>query len=378
MADWVVPLSDVIFSEAEVQAVAETYRAGWLSQGAKVAAFEAAFAAHLGSPHAIAVSSGTAALHLICAASALRAGDEVVVPSMTFAATAAVVVQSGATPVFADIGAPTRPWLSVDQVRAAIGPRTRAIINVAYGGDPGEAGALRALADARGLLLIEDAAHGLGAALGERPAGTFGHAGAFSFFANKNLPLGEGGMVVTADAELANRMRLLRSHGLSAGTWARHTGAAADYEVLMPGFNYRLDEPRAALGLLLLKRLQRDNDARARIAAAYASALQEIDRVRPVLDTSPATRGAWHIYPLLLGPGVDRARFRHHLAAAGVQTSIHYPPLHLTPAFAGWSTHELPVTADYGRRTVTVPLFAHLTKAQHSHVIMSIAAALRA
>src|SRR5579864_6294884 len=292
MANWDVPLSDVRFTADEVEAVADVYRSGWLSQGPRVLAFEAAFAEQLSSRHAVALASGTAALQLICAAVDLGPGDEVVLPSLTFAATAAAVVHAGATPVFADISATTEPWLSAAAAERVIGPRTRAIINVAYGGHPGQVVALRELADAHGLTLIEDAAHALGARLGGRAVGTIGHAGAFSFFANKNLPLGEGGMAVTDDDELAARMRLLRSHGLSADTWNRHTGRASDYEVLEPGFNFRLDEPRAALGSRLLRRLEQDNVRRAAHARLYLKALDGIDGVSAGLPADAREAGA--------------------------------------------------------------------------------------
>ncbi len=273
MAEWVVPLSDLSFTPEEVEAVADTYRSGWLSQGPKVMAFEAAFAEHVGARHAVAVASGTAALQLICSGLGLGVGDEVVVPSLTFAASAAAVVHTGATPVFADIGAVQRPWLSVDEVEGVLSPRTRAILNVAYAGHPGESLALKELAHSRGLAFIEDAAHALGTREGGLHVGTIGVAGAFSFFANKNMALGEGGMLVTSDPELAVVARLARSHGLSTDTWARHAGAEVDYEVLQPGFNYRLDEARAALGALRLRRLGAGNDLRAAAAAVYTREL---------------------------------------------------------------------------------------------------------
>jgi dTDP-4-amino-4,6-dideoxygalactose transaminase len=379
MPDWAVPLSDVRFDEGDVEAVAGAYRSGWLSQGPAVSAFESAFAATVGAANAIAVSSGTAALQLICAAMRLRPADEVVLPSLTFAATAAAVVHTGARPVFADIRASRQPWLSSDAVAGVLGQRTRAIVTVGYGGHPGEVRELRRLADERGLLLIEDAAHALGASAGERQAGTFGAAGAFSFFANKNLVLGEGGMVVTDDPALAQRARLLRSHGLTSDTWARHRGDAVDYDVLEAGFNFRLDEARAALGLRLLERLGADNGRRAAVAARYESALADLEGAHPAIAVEPGVRSAWHIYPLLLDPEVDRNAFRDRLRASGVQTSVHYPPLHRTSAFgrAGSET-SLPITEDYARRTVTIPMFPHLTEAQQARVVDAIGVALRA
>jgi dTDP-4-amino-4,6-dideoxygalactose transaminase len=372
MASWSVPLGDVRFTDSEIEAVAAIYRSGWLSQGPMIAEFESAMSEYLGGPHTVAVSNGTAALHLICVSIGLGAGDEVVLPSLTFAATAAAVRHTGATPVFADIAGVDRPWLSVDAARAAIGPRTRAIVNVAYGGHPGEVLALGELAREHGLRLIEDAAHAIGASADGLPAGTIGAAGAFSFFANKNLALGEGGMLVSGDAALAEHARRLRSHGLSAGTWARHRGDAADYEVLEPGFNYRLDEPRAALGTLLLQRLDADNAKRLALARSYERGLAPIDGVQGAIAVEREPSNAWHIYPLLLDPTINRAAFRDRLHARGVQTSIHYPPLHLTRAFAPAGGASLPVTEEYTRRTVTVPLFPHMSESQLAEVLAAI------
>jgi dTDP-4-amino-4,6-dideoxygalactose transaminase len=375
MIEWTVPLSDVRYSAEDVEAVAEVYRSGWLSGGARVAAFEEEFAAFAGGRHAVAVSSGTAALHLICAALGLGPGDEVVVPSLTFAATAAAVHQSGAEPVFADVRDERSPWLSADAARAAIGPRTRAIINVSYGGHPGEVLALRDLAARDGLALIEDAAHAVGARAGGLAVGTLGVAAAFSFFANKNLPLGEGGMILTADPALAARARLLRSHGITTSTWARHRGEATGYEVLEPGFNYRLDEPRAELGRRLLRSLPAQTAQRAGLAGRYRRALARIDGAEPVLIPAAGLSAAWHIYPLLLGAGVDRAAFRARLADLGVQTSVHYPALHRTSAFAG-ARQDLPATDRYSGRTVTVPMFPHMSPTQHDRVVAALVDAL--
>lgn len=376
MADWIVPLGDVSFSSHEVEAVADTYRRGWLSQGPLVAAFERTFADTVGTRHAIAVSSGTAALHLICVAIGLRPRDEVVIPSLTFAATAAAVVHAGATPVFADVSLDRGPWVSPASVEPLLTPRTRAIVAVEYGGHPGEVGPLRVLARERGLVLIEDGAHALGATVAGKPAGSFGDAAAFSFFANKNMPLGEGGMVATDDDRLAERIRLLRSHGLTSDTWSRHRGEAEDYDVLIPGFNYRLDEPRAALGALLLRRLGGDNRRRAELAGRYFEALGAIPGARAAVPPDRAVRNAWHIYPLLLDPDVDRSSLRGALRAAGVQTSVHYPPLHRTRAFARYCSRPLPATEDYAHRTVTLPLFPHMTDEQQAHVIETVSSAL--
>lgn len=377
MPDWVVPLSDICFEESEVEAVTDTYRRGWLSQGPMVAEFEHGFAEGLGRRHAIAVTSGTAALHLICVALGLGPGDEVVVPSLTFAATAAAPFHAGGVPVFADIDPDGAPWISPATVEPLLTARTRVIITVAYAGHPGEVEALRALASERGLVLIEDAAHAAGAAVGDKPVGSFGQAAAFSFFANKNLPLGEGGMVVTDDDQLAASIRLLRSHGMSSDTWARHHGEATEYDVLIPGFNYRLDEARAALGRLVLRRLPEDNCRRARLARRYAEALAGLSGVRAAVDDTSELTNAWHIYPLLLDERVDRGAFRAALRESGVQTSVHYPPLHRTRAFSSYCSRALPATEDYAARTVTLPLFPHMTEEQQGRVIEAVRSALQ-
>jgi dTDP-4-amino-4,6-dideoxygalactose transaminase len=337
-----------------------------------VAQFEADLTSYCGTAHAVAVSSATAALHLICVALGLGPG-EVIVPSLTFAATAAAVLQSGAVPVFADIG--PAPWVTESSVSAALTERTRAVVTVGYGGHPGDIIALRRLTDDTGLALVEDSAHALGAMIGGRQSGTVGDAAAFSFFSNKNLPLGEGGMLITDDEEIASQARLLRSHGISTETWTRHRGDATDYEVLRAGFNYRLDEARATLGQLLLTRLDADNAARAELARGYARALEEIDGVRPAIVEEPGVRCAWHIFPVVLDRRLDRAAFRAQLASAGVQTSVHYPPLHLSRAFAVYARGRLPATEDYATRSVTLPLFAHMTAHQQARVLEAVASA---
>lgn len=375
MVQWTVPLADVRFDPADVEAVAAVYRSGWLSQGEQVEAFEHEFAAWAGCSHAVAVSSGTAALQLIMAALALGPGDEVVMPSLTFAATAAAVWHTGARIVFADIAGLNEPWLSADAAAAGLSPRTRVILNVAYAGHPGQTRALQALAASHGIDLIEDAAHGLGANDDGRRVGTIGRAGAFSFFANKNLPLGEGGMLVTGDAGLAGRARLLRSHGLSASTWERHHGDAPEYEVMMPGFNFRLDEPRAALGRRLLRRLDMNVARRRQLAQAYGAALAELPGVTPALPTTDGASSAWHIYPIVLGESIDRDDFRRRLGVAGIQTSVHYPPLHTSQAYREVE-NRLPLTEAYAARTVTLPLFPHMTDSQLASVCKAVETAL--
>ena len=242
--------------------------------GPRVAEFEREFADFCGARTAIAVANGTAALHLTLLALGCGPQDEVLVPSLNFVAAANAIGHTGATPVFCDIEGPGRPERQPRRPRSRrSGPATRAVMVMHYGGHPCRMDAILDVAARHGLAVIEDAAHAPGAIWRGRACGTIGHAGCFSFFSNKNLPTGEGGMVVTDDDALAERIRLLRSHGMTTLTWDRHRGHAHGYEVVAQGFNYRLDEIRAAIGLVQLRRLDERNAARARIVARYRRAL---------------------------------------------------------------------------------------------------------
>jgi dTDP-4-amino-4,6-dideoxygalactose transaminase len=374
MPVWTVPLADVVVPEEDIAIVADVYRSGWLSMGPQTAALEREFAAYVGARHALAVANGTAGLHLICAAAGLGPRDEVVVPSMTFVATVNAIAYTGATPVFADVVSVTEPWLDPHAVDAALTERTKAVMTMAYGGHPGRTVALAALARERGLMLLEDAAHAAGSRVGGRHLGTFGRAGAFSFFSNKNLAVGEGGMVVTDDDASAAQMRLLRSHGMTTLTWDRHRGHASGYDVVELGFNYRIDEPRAALARRRLARLDADNARRAQLDARYRDLLADIDGLAPALRPTADAQLAHHLFTVVLDDGMERAHFREALAARGIQTSVHYPPAHRFSIYA-WGG-DLPVTEAYGARAVSLPLFATMTTAQQDEVVNAIRAAL--
>jgi dTDP-4-amino-4,6-dideoxygalactose transaminase len=374
MPAWTVPLADVVVPEEDIAVVADVYRSGWLSMGPQTEALERDFAAYTGARHALAVANGTAALHLICAAAELGPGDEVVVPSMTFVATVNAIAYTGATPVFADIAGLTEPWLHPDAVEAVVTERTKAIMTMTYGGHPGRTADLARLARQRGLVLLEDAAHAAGSWLGDRHLGALGLAGAFSFFSNKNLAVGEGGMVVTDDDAVAARMRLLRSHGMTTLTWDRHRGHASAYDVVDLGFNYRIDEPRAALARRRLERLDDENVRRARLDARYRERLADIERLTPGLVPTTGDRLAHHLFVVVLDADADRDGFRQALAARGIQTSLHYPPAHRFSIYAGDA--ELPVTDTYGARAVTLPMFATMTDEQQDEVVEAARAAL--
>jgi dTDP-4-amino-4,6-dideoxygalactose transaminase len=271
------------------------------------------------------------------------------------------IAYTGATPVFADIGSLERPWPTAAAVEAAITPRTRGVMTVAYGGHPGEIAAIRELTERHGLTLLEDAAHAIGVRHEGRHVGTFGAAGAFSFFSNKNLAIGEGGAVVTDDDALAGRMRLARSHGMTTLTWDRHRGHAASYDVVALGFNYRIDEPRAALATARLQRLDAENERRAELVRRYRERLPD-----GVVPTAP---GGLHIFTVVVDG--DRDAVREEMVRRGVQTSVHYPPAHRFSIYAGAS---LPVTEAYAARTLTLPLFADMTEAQQDLVLDALGA----
>jgi dTDP-4-amino-4,6-dideoxygalactose transaminase len=374
VSQWNVPLADVTVTEDDIAAVSEVYRSGWLSMGPRTEELEEHLAGYTGARHAVAVSSGTAALHLMCLAAGLKPGDEVVVPSMTFVATVNAVAYTRARPVFADTVSVTSPWLSVESVEAAITHRTRGVLAMSYGGHAGQIAELAELCTDRGLILLEDAAHGLGSRLAGRHLGTFGTAGAFSFFSNKNLSVGEGGAVVTDDDELAARLRLLRSHGMTSLSWDRHRGHATGYDVVALGFNYRIDEPRAALASARLKRLDADNALRTQLDARYRAALEGAG-LTCALPPAAGLSSCHHLFCLTLDPEIDRDEFRDELARAGIQTSVHYPPVHHFSIYSGQSG-RLPVTDNYGSRAVTLPMFAHMSADQQDLVIRASVAAV--
>jgi dTDP-4-amino-4,6-dideoxygalactose transaminase len=373
-----IPLSDLAVDDQILGAVGDAVASGWWSTGPRVAAFEEAFARFLGAQHAVAVSSGTAALHLAVVACGCGPGDEVILPSLNFAAAANVVCHAGATPVFCDVTGEGDPSLDPLDVEAAVGPRAKAIVALHYGGFPCDMDAVAAIAARHGLTVIEDAAHAPGATYRGRHCGTLGTVGCFSFFSNKNLPVGEGGMVVTDDAALADRVRLLRSHAMTTMSWDRHRGHATGYDVVAPGFNYRLDEMRAAIGLVQLSRLESGNAARARLAARYRGRLHDVsDLIVPPADDARHAGSAHHLAAVVLPPGADREEIRAELKAHGIQTSVHYPPIHRFSAYQDVAMRPLPRTDELAERLLTLPLFPHLREDQVDDVAAALLLAVR-
>jgi dTDP-4-amino-4,6-dideoxygalactose transaminase len=355
---WLVPLSNV-YPDADLQrVVADAVNSGWWSAGPRVAEFERRFADVCGGGTALAVANGTAALHLALLAVGCGPGDEVILPALNFVAAANVIGWVGAAPVFCDVHGEDDLTLDPADVEAAITSRSRAVVVMHYGGHPCDMERLLEISARHGLAVVEDAAHAPGATLNGRALGGMGDVGCFSFFANKNLPIGEGGMVITSDAEVADRMRLLRSHGMTTMSWDRHRGHANTYDVLAPGFNYRMDDIRAAIGIVHLERLAAWNSARGRIVDEYRAELHDFNGIqmpfRPRGNASPAH----HLAVILLPPDISRDAVRTALASKRVQTSVHYPPTHRFSWYrSNAGSRSLPVTDALADRLLTLPLY---------------------
>jgi dTDP-4-amino-4,6-dideoxygalactose transaminase len=348
--------------------------------GPRTAEFEEAFAGALGARHAVAVSSCTAALHLAYIAAGIGPGDEVIVPSYTMAATVSPVLHAGGTPVFADVIGIHDLSIDPDHVEALMTPRTKAVVVVHFAGYPAPVDRLAALCSGRGLALIEDAAHAPLASLEGRSLGTWGLAGAFSFFPNKILSAGEGGMLVTDDDEVAASARLRRSHAMTAGTWDRHRGHASKYDVVALGYNYRIDETRSALLLSRFRRIEHDIAARRRLTARYRAALSGLEGVVVPYEDDQADVSSCYVMPIMLADPERQRSVRLAMRTGhGVQTSLLYPPVHMFSAYRErFPDVSLPRTELAGHSEVTLPLFPHMTEDQQDRVIDALATELRA
>lgn len=369
--DWLVPLADLDYDEEEEQAVVDVLRHRWLTMGATTAAFEEEFAAYHGVKYALAISNATQALHLACLALGIGPGDEVLVPSLTFVATSNSVLYCGATVRFVDVISADDLNISPAEIERQITPQTKAIMVVHYGGYPCQMPQIVDIADRHGLAVIEDAAHAPGAWYAGKSLGTWGDIGCFSFFSNKNLSTGEGGMLVTNREDIAEKVRLLRSHGMTSLTWDRHRGHAYSYDVVELGYNYRIDEIRSALGRVQLKKLQSNNERREKITHQYWTGLEGIDLGLPF--RSAEGRPAYHIFPVLLPENVDRRAFIDHMRSRRIQTSIHYPPIHLFQYYRDrFPGVTLPSTESIAAREVTLPLYPGMSDEQVNEVIFAV------
>ena len=328
--------------EDEIQEVVDTLRSGWLSTGPRVKRFEQEFKAYVGASYAVATSSCTAAMHLGLLASGIGAGDEVIVPTMTFAATANVVEHVGAKPVFVD-SEPDGFNIDPEQVESYIKPRTKAIMPVHFAGKPCRMDEINGIAARHGLVVIEDAAHAVGAQYRGRPIGGLGNLTAFSFYVTKNLATAEGGMLTTEDPAIADRAQVLGLHGMDLGAWQRYEKRGrSGYQVVAPGFKYNLTDIAAALGLHQLRKLDRSIEVRTRYAEAYDRAFADTAEII-LPEPSREDRHAWHLYPVLVQPellSADRDDVVTALAAENIGTGVHFRAVHTHPYYR--DKYEIP------------------------------------
>jgi dTDP-4-amino-4,6-dideoxygalactose transaminase len=367
MSEWRIPLSDLDYGAEEEAAVLRVLRSKWLSMGPEVSAFEREFAVCLGVRHAFAVANGTAALHLALLALDVGQGDEVVQPAINFVASANMTAAVGATPVFADIIGLEEPTIDPREVERLLTRRTKAVVVMHYGGYLSRMGELTALCRDRKIALIEDACHAVGAwcpdptspTVHRRMAGSLGDISCFSFFSNKNLATGEGGMLITDRERVAASVRLLRSHGMTTLTWDRHRGHAASYDVVSHGYNYRFDELRAALGRVQLEKLNRNNERRRQLVRIYQKLLASSTKWGvPFIGREEAS--ACHLMVVVAADPAQRHVGAQALRENGIQTSLHYPCIPRFKAFGTQPDEVCPRSAAFADRILTLPLYPTL------------------
>ena len=365
IANWKVQLFKLNYDKREYSAVMDTLKSGWITMGQRTLDFEEAYARELGeSSKCIAVSNGTAALHIAVLACGVKPGDEVIVPSLTFIADLNSVRVSGGKVVIGDVTSLEDWAMDPADIEAKITPNTKAVMIVHYAGYACDMDAIVDICKRHNLKLIEDCAHSNGGSYKGRKLGTFGDISAWSFFSNKNLAVGEGGMVATRDPELFQKCKNLRSHGMTVASFDRMKGRAATYDVVEPGFNYRIDEVRAALGLVQLAKLPEANAARAALVAHYFSRLDSLSKFLSVpfrhYDKGIPT---YHIMPILLSKEIDRAALIERMKEDGIQTSIHYPSIQSFTAYKD-KVGPTPKSQYISEHELTLPLYPTMTIAE--------------
>jgi dTDP-4-amino-4,6-dideoxygalactose transaminase len=372
-----VPFHRASVGDEEVQAVSEVIRSGWLTMGPKTFEFEKEFAKYIGVQNAIAVSTGTAALHLSLEAAGVRAGDEVLLPTTTFTATAEAVTYVGARPILVDID-PVSMNIDPEDASQRVTPKTKAIIPVHLAGQPCDMDAIHALARVHHLRVIEDAAHSLPSEYKGKRVGQISEFTCFSFYATKTLTTGEGGMITTDNPEAAERMRLMRLHGIERDAWKRYRGDGSwFYEVLEAGFKYNLTDFQSAMGLVQLAKSDSMRLAREIIAQRYSDRFSSFDElVVPMIH--PDCRTSWHLYVLRLRLGhlrIDRNGFIEALQRRGVSCSVHFIPLHLQPYYRdayGYQPGDFPRAEQEYHSCLSLPIYPGMTEIEITHVINAV------
>jgi len=379
-----IPFCRPTIEDDEIASVVESLRSGWITTGPKVLEFERLFRERFAAPHAIALNSATAGLHVVAAALDIGPGDEVITTSLTWPATANVVELLGARVRFADV-LPGTLLIDPADVRRRITSRTKAVIPVHYAGQPADLDALRAAIDAgagaasSSITIVEDAAHAIGTSYKGRPTGTEANPTVFSFHPIKNITTGEGGVVLTRDDRLAERMRMLRFHGVSKDAWSRYgRGVSPRYEVIEPGWKYNMLDLQAAIGIEQMKKLDRFNARRAELAALYLERLADVEEVRPLARAPYEHVHAWHLFIVQLDLArlsIGRDEFILALGKEGIGAGLHFTPVHLHRHYAtkyGHAAGDLPVTEAAGEAIVSLPLYPLLTEEQALRVVESV------
>jgi UDP-4-amino-4,6-dideoxy-N-acetyl-beta-L-altrosamine transaminase len=371
-----LPYGHQSVDEKDIQAVVDVLRSDWLTTGPKVSEFEEAFAERVGAKHAVSFSSGTAALHAAAFAAGLKPGDEAVTTPMTFAATANCVLYQGATPVFADVCADTLN-LDPQEMEKRITPKTRVILPVDYAGHPADLDPIRKIAADRGLIIIEDASHALGAQYRGRNVGSISDMTVFSFHPVKHITTGEGGMVTTGNAQFAETLRRFRNHGISSDARQRQSQGQWHYEMVLLGFNYRLTDIACALGIRQLQKLDENVARRRAIAMKYREELSELPQA--ILPAEKAeSSSSWHLFPIRLRLErltADRGQIFRALRAENIGVNVHYIPVHLHPYYRdrfGYKGGEYPVAEQAYERLISLPMFHGMSDQDVNDVIRAI------
>ncbi len=374
---WKVQLFKLNYDKRESEAVKEVVDSGWITMGEKTKEFEKNFASYLGNDiNATAVSNGTAALHMALLALNIKEGDEVIIPALTFIADINVVRLVGATPILADCKSYEDWNISAKSIKEKITNKTKAIIVVHFAGYPCDMDEIVSIAKEKNIALIEDCAHAPGAKYKGISCGRFGEFGCFSFFTNKNLSVGEGGMIVTKDKKLDQQAKYFRSHGMTALTLDRHKGRAITYDVIQSGLNYRIDEMRSALGVIQLEKLPDANNQREILVKEYHKLLKDTKKIKiPFLDIKDK-KPSYHIYPILLDEDVDRVAVIESMKADGIQTSIHYPAFKDFSAFKDIELNGTEIAYTISKRELTLPLYPTMSLKQVKMVVDALNKAL--
>lgn len=372
-----IPLFKLNFDEAEENAVIETLRSKWISTGPKCAELETLFAQMLNVNYAVSLSNCTDALHLAFRVLDINDGDEVICPSLTFAATVNAIRYVNAIPVFCDVKSTSHLNIDADKIEALITSKTKAITVVHLAGFPCEMDKIMEIAKKHNLKVVEDACHGPLSEYQGKKLGSIGDVGCFSFFSNKNISTGEGGMIITNDSELDKKIRLLRSHGMTTMSYQRAQGHATVYDIVDLGYNFRLDDIRASIGVVQMKKLQNDLELRVKVRAQYLSLLNSISEITiPFIENQEFVSN--YIMPIVLKNSTSekRDKIRDELHAKGIQTSVHYPAIHRFSIYKEFQT-SLPITEYISDNEITLPMYSSLSYDEVSYICSTLTEILK-